>query len=257
MPCRADIVEKRIYADVAQEVEHILGKDEVPGSSPGISSTPERGSLCLKSPDASRSGIFCIPAFGRKAPQGTDRGRGRYITEIIAVNGSPRKVATVIIANTGGSSGPVWGTLFMRCVAGAKGKTELELADVTAMLRSAIEGIQARGGAEIGDKTVLDAWHPAVVAMEEWPDPKDMPGAFQSAADAATAAIEGTRGWIAKRGRRAQHRPQLCRELLHVPRDGGLFPDASQARRRAGGAACRAGRDTCARILKTTLIPAI
>lgn len=113
------------------------------------------------------------------------------------------KVATVIIANTGGSSGPVWGTLFMRCAAGAKGKTELELADVTAMLRSAIEGIQARGGAEIGDKTVLDAWHPAVVAMEEWPDPKDMPGAFQSAADAATAAIEGTRGWIAKRGRQS------------------------------------------------------
>lgn len=113
------------------------------------------------------------------------------------------KVSTHILANTGGCSGPIWGTLFMRCAMGAKGKTELTLPDITAMLLSAIEGIMQRGGAELGDKTLLDALDPAVRAMEEWPDQSDLLGAFQAAADAATEAIEGTRNWIAKRGRQS------------------------------------------------------
>ncbi|HHW92070.1 MAG TPA: dihydroxyacetone kinase subunit L [Firmicutes bacterium] len=113
------------------------------------------------------------------------------------------KISTIILANTGGCSGPIWGTLFMRCAMGAKGKTDLTLPDIIAMLRSAIEGIKARGGAEIGDKTLLDALDPAVRAMEEWPAPKDLLGAFQAGADAATAAIEGTRGWVARRGRQS------------------------------------------------------
>jgi len=113
------------------------------------------------------------------------------------------KVATHILANTGGCSGPVWGTLFMRSAMGAKGKNELTLQDIVAMLRSAIEGIMARGGAQLGDKTLLDALDPAARAMEEYPDPEDLVGAFQAAADAATAAIEGTRNWIARRGRQS------------------------------------------------------
>lgn len=113
------------------------------------------------------------------------------------------KIATIIIANTGGCSGPIWGTMFMKCAAGSKGKTELTLEEIIAMLRSAIEGIKARGGAEIGDKTLLDALDPAVQALERWEDPTDLLGAFQSAADAATAAIEGTRGWTARRGRQS------------------------------------------------------
>lgn len=113
------------------------------------------------------------------------------------------KIATIIIANTGGCSGPIWGTMFMKCAAASKGKTELTLEEIIAMLRSAIEGIKARGGAEIGDKTLLDALDPAVQALEKWEDPTDLPGAFQSAADAATAAIEGTREWTARRGRQS------------------------------------------------------
>ena len=112
------------------------------------------------------------------------------------------KISTVIIANTGGCSGPIWGTLFMKCAAGSKGKTELTLEEIIAMLRSAIDGIKARGGAEIGDKTLLDALDPAVSAMEK-SEARDILGAFQAAADAATAAIEGTRGWTAKRGRQS------------------------------------------------------
>ena len=66
-------------------------------------------------------------------------------------------ISTVIIANTGGCSGPIWGTLFMRSGMFSKDKTELTLADMVLMLRSAMEGIMARGGAKLGDKTLLDA----------------------------------------------------------------------------------------------------
>lgn len=113
-------------------------------------------------------------------------------------------VASVIIANTGGCSGPIWGTLFMRCGSASKGKTELTLEEIVAMLKSAMDGMMARGGAKLGDKTLLDAISPAVIVMEERSGITDsLIEVFDKAAEAAYAAIEGTKGWCAKRGRQA------------------------------------------------------
>ncbi len=113
------------------------------------------------------------------------------------------KCGMIFAANVGGCSGPLWGTAFMRAGMTAKGKTTLTLADVTAMGRNAVEGMRARGGASAGDKTLLDAIIPAIDKIEEFSkaNPDDVLGAFRAASDAATAAIEGTRGWVAKRGR--------------------------------------------------------
>jgi len=115
------------------------------------------------------------------------------------------KVGVVITGNVGGVSGPIWGTAFMRAGMASKDKTTLTLADLVAMSRAAIEGIMQRGGAGLGDKTLLDAIAPATDKLEEWSrrDTQDALGALQSAADAATEAIESTRGWIAKRGRQS------------------------------------------------------
>jgi phosphoenolpyruvate---glycerone phosphotransferase subunit DhaL len=74
-----------------------------------------------------------------------------------------RKVAVVITSRIGGTSGPLWGTAFLRAATAATGKSELDGATVVAMLRAAIEGIQARGNASLGDKTLLDALVPATV----------------------------------------------------------------------------------------------
>jgi len=115
------------------------------------------------------------------------------------------KVGVVITSNVGGVSGPIWGTGFMRAGMASKDKTTLRLADLVAMSREAMEGIMQRGGAGLGDKTLLDAIAPATDKLEEWSrrDTQDALGALQSAADAATEAIESTRGWIAKRGRQS------------------------------------------------------
>jgi len=115
------------------------------------------------------------------------------------------KVGVVITSNVGGVSGPIWGTGFMRAGMASKDKTTLRLADLVAMSRAAMEGMMQRGGAGLGDKTLLDAIAPATDKLEEWSrrDTQDALGALQSAADAATEAIESTRGWIAKRGRQS------------------------------------------------------
>lgn len=114
-------------------------------------------------------------------------------------------VASVIVSKTGGSSGPVWGTLFMRCGAGAKGKDELALPDIIAMLQSAMQGITARGGAVPGDKTLLDALDAIVKSFEQSlaNDEDSLYSAFDAAADAAWQSRETTKGWIARRGRQS------------------------------------------------------
>ena len=76
-----------------------------------------------------------------------------------------QNVATVLIKTMGGSSGPLLGTFFLRAGAASAGKAELAPADVVAMFQAGVEGIQQRGKAALGDKTMLDALIPAVDAM--------------------------------------------------------------------------------------------
>lgn len=113
-------------------------------------------------------------------------------------------VATAITGNTGGCSGPVWGTLLMRGGMAFKDKTELVLADLPPALKSAMEGIMKRGGAELGDKTLLDALNAIMQALEKaQADDLDMMAAFKNTAEAAVQTREVTKDWVAKRGRQS------------------------------------------------------
>jgi len=75
--------------------------------------------------------------------------------------------ATVLIRNVGGASGPLYGTFFLRAAAAVGDKTEFGAADVAAMFQAGVEGVQQRGKAAPGDKTMLDALLPAVAAMRK------------------------------------------------------------------------------------------
>lgn len=78
-----------------------------------------------------------------------------------------QKVATVLIRSVGGSAGPLYGTFFLRAGAACAGKSQLGAADVAAMFQAGIEGVQQRGKAVAGDKTMLDALLPALEAMRQ------------------------------------------------------------------------------------------
>jgi dihydroxyacetone kinase/dihydroxyacetone kinase-like protein len=115
-----------------------------------------------------------------------------------------KKVAVTITGRIGGTSGPIWGTAFLRAGAMAAGKMALDPADVVAMLRAAVEGIKQRGQAELGDKTLLDALVPATDALERELDAGNgSTAAIQAASGAARAAAEATKDMVARRGRAA------------------------------------------------------
>lgn len=110
--------------------------------------------------------------------------------------------AMTISSRVGGTSGPIWGTGFLRAAMTAKTAESLDGATVVSMLRAAAEGIQARGKAELGDKTLLDALVPATDALEEAiAAGADSSAAVQRFAQEMRAAAERTTQLQARRGR--------------------------------------------------------
>lgn len=113
-----------------------------------------------------------------------------------------QKVGMVISGRIGGTSGPLWGTAFLRAAMAVKGKEEITGTDVVAMLRAATEGIKARGNSDVGDKTLLDALVPTTDALA---DTVAAGGNTQAAlvemAAVARAAADATTTMLAKRGR--------------------------------------------------------
>lgn len=115
------------------------------------------------------------------------------------------RVSMIIGSNVGGCSGPIWGTGFMRAAALCRDRDTITLQDLEKLLTASIEGIQQRGGAQAGDKTLLDALLPIRDMLREHsarPD-ADTATALQEAARIANDAIEETKGWVARRGRQS------------------------------------------------------
>lgn len=113
-----------------------------------------------------------------------------------------KKLGIVITSRIGGTSGPIWGTAFLRAGTTAGNKTDLNAVDVVAMLRAAIEGIKQRGQTDLGDKTLLDALIPAVDRLEAALNQgNDTTTALQKAAISARESAEETKNMLAKRGR--------------------------------------------------------
>lgn len=113
-----------------------------------------------------------------------------------------RKIGMVIASRVGGTSGPLWGTAFLRAAAAAGDKTALEPGDAVAMLRAAAAGIQQRGGASLGEKTLLDALVPAIDRLEAEIAAGAAPVELaRKAAETARQAAEATSALMARRGR--------------------------------------------------------
>ena len=76
------------------------------------------------------------------------------------VSGLLKKTAIVLSKRIGGTSGPIWGTAFLRAGGALTNQPEPSGEDVIAAMRAAIEGIKQRGNTDLGDKTLLDALGP-------------------------------------------------------------------------------------------------
>ena len=111
-----------------------------------------------------------------------------------------KKTAIVLTKRIGGTSGPIWGTAFLRAGTTLSGTPEPSSDDVIAAMRAAIEGIKQRGDTDLGDKTLLDALVPAVDELEK-ALAEGAPDALPRAAATCREAAEATKGMLAQRGR--------------------------------------------------------
>ena len=107
-----------------------------------------------------------------------------------------KTVAKTLMSTVGGAAGPLYGTAFLRA-SKAAGDGELDGAGVAAVIAGALEGIQARGKATTGEKTMVDAWTPALeaarAAAASGSDPAAVLEAAATAAEAGAAATEPMR----------------------------------------------------------------
>ena len=116
------------------------------------------------------------------------------------------KISMLVSKHVGGSSGPIWGTGFMKAAIPSRGKESVTLQELADMLGVAVEGIQARGGAQLGDKTLLDALIPVHEKLKQHAagGNADLGACLKDCADAADEAIDATRNLEARRGRASQ-----------------------------------------------------
>jgi dihydroxyacetone kinase-like protein len=136
-----------------------------------------------------------------------ERGMRKAVEKVDGTDGDDigallKAVGMALVSSVGGAAGPLYGTLFLQMGTACAGREELDLAGWTAALESGVKGLQARGKAEPGDKTMVDALVPAMEALRAAGD--DGGGLADALRRSAEAAEEGMRATIpleARRGR--------------------------------------------------------
>jgi phosphoenolpyruvate---glycerone phosphotransferase subunit DhaL len=113
-----------------------------------------------------------------------------------------KSVGMTLVSTVGGAGGPLYGTFFMQAGAASANKLELSAADWAAALESAINGVIARGKANPGDKTMIDALLPALAALKQAvADGSEMGDALRRSAAAAEQGMKDTIPLVARKGR--------------------------------------------------------
>jgi phosphoenolpyruvate---glycerone phosphotransferase subunit DhaL len=136
-----------------------------------------------------------------------DRGMRAALVKLEGVEDSDpgtilKTVGMALISSVGGAGGPLYGTLFLQLGTAAAGKDTLEPGDWAAALEAAVQGVQARGKAEPGDKTMIDALVPAREAFKSaLGEGASFDEALRRSADAAEEGMKETIPLVARKGR--------------------------------------------------------
>lgn len=113
-----------------------------------------------------------------------------------------KKVGVTMTTSIGGVSGPIWGTAFLRAGIKAGDRLQLDLSDICEVMTAALEGITARGKANLGDKTLVDALYPAIEELKKGSKSgTTLAKAFERAAGTAKRGSDRTIEMVAKKGR--------------------------------------------------------
>jgi dihydroxyacetone kinase-like protein len=132
-----------------------------------------------------------------------DRGMKKAVEKLDSTDGGDigadlKAVGMALVSSVGGAAGPLYGTLFLQMGSAATGKDELDLDGWTAAVEAGVNGVRARGKAEPGDKTMIDAWLPALEALREG---GELGEALERSAAAAEEGMKATTPLEARKGR--------------------------------------------------------
>ena len=113
-----------------------------------------------------------------------------------------KTTAMTLISTVGGASGPLYGTAFLRCAKVMQGKETIEREDAARLLGEALDGIESRGKAQPGDKTMIDALKPAYDAFAAAAEQNRIfPECLEEACRAAEEGVNYTKTIAARKGR--------------------------------------------------------
>lgn len=113
-----------------------------------------------------------------------------------------KNAGMTLMSTVGGASGMLYGNFFLKAAAVAGDRQTLTPAELLAVLEAGRDGIVQRGRAEPGDKTMIDAWVPAVAALREALDAtQSLPAALRATVAAAEAGMRATIPMQARKGR--------------------------------------------------------
>lgn len=113
-----------------------------------------------------------------------------------------KTVGMTLISSVGGASGPLYGTFYMRAGTAVAAREELSSEELYQLLQAGVDGILQRGRAVLEDKTMYDAWAPALAAFKAAIDAgDDLPTAVAKLVAAAKQGVEATIPLQARKGR--------------------------------------------------------
>ncbi len=136
-----------------------------------------------------------------------DRGMQAVLPKVGSLEGADlsqlfKTTAMTLISTVGGASGPLYGTLFLQLGTTITGKTELSAQDWSQALDAAVLAVRARGKAELGDKTMIDALQPAADSLREAAqDGATLEAALAACEQAAEQGMQATIPLVARKGR--------------------------------------------------------
>jgi dihydroxyacetone kinase-like protein len=113
-----------------------------------------------------------------------------------------KAAAMALMSKVGGAAGPLYGTAYLRAATSLGDSTDIEGDALASALAAARDGVVARGKAETGDKTMIDAWTPAVEAAQNAAsNGSDVLAVLEAAAEAAEVGAVATDPLVARKGR--------------------------------------------------------
>ena len=110
-------------------------------------------------------------------------------------------IGWAVMSSDGGSTGPLLGSFFMGMSDGAAGRAELDYSGVVSVFEAGIAKLQRQSRAQLGDKTMMDSFLPALAALKSADRARGIKAALEQAAEAAAKGAEATRNMKAKFGR--------------------------------------------------------